>query len=344
RPLYTAAPPLPFPPHAFASPSPRRLLSAVVRQGRQSSEGASRVGELASTIKSDVTRLNDTLCRLEDAAEKQREAARASASGASLWGSSGTDASGAAASSKAEADHGAAVVGNLKHSLLSATAGLQTLLSSHTATLHSVAERRERIGIRSSALAAASPAQGGARVPAGPSPRAGAAASGRQGSRGGAAAAAAGAYPAATRAGRLGAAAAGQGSDRAPLLGASAPRLGDDGEVDVASEFGAIDVQAMDPAAGELAQARARSKDMQEIERATAEVADMFKRLSSILAEQSEQIQGVEASLDGSLDALESGESHLRRANDRAGSNVLLGLQVAAVLLVALVAFLLFAA
>lgn len=302
------------------------------------------MGELAATIKSDVTRLNDTLCRLEDAAEKQRQAARASVAGSSLWGSSASEAAGSAASSKAEADHGAAVVGNLKHSLLSATAGLQTLLSSHTASLHSVAERRERIGIRSSALAAASPPQAGARLPAGASQRAGAAAAARQPGWGGAPSA--GAYPAATSAGRLGAAAAaaaGRSGDRAPLLGASAPRLGDDGDVDLASEFGAIDVQAMDPAAGELAQARARSQDMQEIERATSEVADMFKRLSSILAEQSEQIHGVEASLDGSLDALESGETHLRRANDRAGSNVLLGLQVAAVLLVALIGFLLFA-
>jgi t-SNARE complex subunit (syntaxin) len=80
------------------------------------------------------------------------------------------------------------------------------------------------------------------------------------------------------------------------------------------------------------------------IQQSTADVAQLFKRLAGIVAEQSEQVQSVEDRLDASLDALEKGEQHLENANQAAGSNTVLAMQVTAVLIAALIMFMLFAA
>lgn len=271
------------------------LALAVMRQGSHREGGSARVSALTSTIKSDVLRLTKTLDTMEHAAAESR---RSASSSGGMWGSQPAGSPG-----KAEAAHSEAVVGNLKHSLLGATQGLQSLLSTQTTELQAAAVRRGRIGLRPPAAVAAPAAPGGAAS----------ASSSRR-----------------------------RSTDPSDGMGASAPRLGaaaGDGGVD--DEFGAVDVEALGPSAAAVAQAEARSREMQEVERSTAEVAELFKRLTGILGSQSERIHGVEATIDGSLRSLEQGESHLERANATAGSSVLLAMQVSAVLLLALIGFLL---
>jgi uncharacterized phage infection (PIP) family protein YhgE len=112
--------------------------------------------------------------------------------------------------------------------------------------------------------------------------------------------------------------------------------------VNVSEDFGLVDTAALQVRDASLEYAQSRSQDVESLQQSAVEVGQLFKRLAHLVSEQSDKVHGLEERLDESLDAMERGEKALTRVNENAGSNVILSMQIAAVLIMALIAFLLF--
>lgn len=321
---------------------------AVLRHDGHLPQTAQRVSALATSIKEDVTRLNTTLGQMEKVAAARKSAAAAREEGGGFLGSL-TSASTPASSdvlNAQEAEHSVAVVGSLKHSLLEATAGLQTALTVHTSSLQQVAARREQLGVRASIVTPA-PAARAPLVP--PTIPIGAVAitmpapSSSLVAPAGASSSSSRPWPGSHSTARSGA-----GAGAGDWDGATAPMLGPGragaGVADVESLFGTVDEQQLAVRPSEDAYYAQRAEGMVEVQRQVSEVSQLFQRLATLISDQGEVVDGIEQRVDDAATSLVKAEASLTRVEARAQSRWILGFQITAVLLAFLIAFLLFAA
>jgi hypothetical protein len=108
-----------------------------------------------------------------------------------------------------------------------------------------------------------------------------------------------------------------------------------------ANAFQIVTQQQLDP---EVAFVNSRAQDVRHVEAAVTEIATLFGRLATLVAEQGNQIDRIDGDIESASGQMDLASTQLQRAYDSAASNRMLALRIIGVLIAFIFGFVFFVA